>query len=126
MSEDDIKKAFENKTIIADGQNANEVDNLVKQMTEQAELHKKKCLVNDIINAYRGQLEWNEYYKTRLELNMEIRENNQRKIINFSNDESAYKMTYQFEYPILDYETFLIAQRLGQLERKEEDNKDVL
>ena len=126
IDEDKVKQAFENKTIIADGQNVNEVSYIVESMTRQAELHKKKCIVNDIIASYMGRLEWNEYLKSRQEHNRCVRESNNRKIVNFSKDESAYKVTYEFELPILDFETFMIAERLGQLGRKEDDNKDVL
>ena len=123
---DEIKKAFENKTIIADGQNVNEISYIVESMTCQIELHKKKCIVNDIIAAYMGRLEWDEYLKSRQEHNRCVRENNNRKIANFSKDENACKVTYEFELPIIDFETFMFAEALGKLERKEYDNKDVL
>lgn len=116
---DDIEKAFEDRLIIADGQNVNEVSYIVESMTRQAELHKKKCIVNDIIGAYMGSLEWNEYLKSRHEYNQCVRENNDRKIVNFSKDENAYKLTYEFELPILDFESFMIAEQLGKLERGE-------
>ena len=114
---DDIEKAFEDRLIIADGTMANEVNNIVKQMEEQAQLFTTKCIVQDIIDAYNGKLEWNNYLKERHELNENIKVSNNNKIFNFQKDKNEYKLEYQCELPILDYTTFYIAERLGQLER---------
>lgn len=114
---DDIEKAFEDRLIIADGTMANEVNNIVSQMEEQTQLFTTKCIVQDIIDAYNGKLDWNNYLKERHKLNAEIRESNNKRIIDFSQKEEEYKLQYQCELPILDYTTFYIAERLGQLER---------
>lgn len=116
---DDIEKAFEDRLIIADGTMANEVNNIVRQMEEQAQLFTTKCIVQDIIDAYNGKLDWNNYLKERHKLNAEIREANNKRIIDFSQKEEEYKVQYQCELPILDYTTFCIAVRLGQLARGE-------
>ena len=114
---DDIEKAFEDRLIIADGTMANEVNNIVRQMEEQAQLFTTKCIIQDIIDAYNGKLEWNNYLKERHELNENIKVSNNNKIFNFQKDKNEYKLEYQCELPVLDYTTFYIAQRLGQLER---------
>lgn len=117
IANDNIEKAFEDRLIIADGTMANEVNNIVKQMEEQAQLFTTKCIVQDIIDAYNGKLDWNKYLTERHKMNDEIREANNKRIINFSQKEEEYKVQYQCELPILDYTTFYIAVRLGQLER---------
>ena len=114
---DDIEKAFEDRLIIADGTMANEVNNIVRQMEEQAQLFTTKCIVQDIIDAYNGKLEWNNYLKERHKSNENIKISNNNKIFNFQKDKNEYKLEYQCELPILDYTTFYIAERLGQLER---------
>ena len=117
IANDNIEKAFEDRLIIADGTMANEVNNIVSQMEEQAQLFTTKCIVQDIIDAYNGKLEWNNYLKERHELNENIKVSNNNKIFNFQKDKNEYKLEYQCELPILDYTTFYIAERLGQLER---------
>lgn len=117
MNEDDVKKAFENRLIIGDGTMYNEINYIANQIQEQSKIFSTKCIIQDIIDAYNGKLEWDEYLKLRHEINENIKVTNNKRIINFKKDANAYKLEYQCELPILDYMSFYIAQKLGEKER---------
>ena len=119
MKDNDVKKAFENRLVIADGSLQNEINYIANQIEEQSKLFSTKCIIQDIIDAYNGELEWNEYLKQRIELNENIKVTNNNKIIKFQNDKDEYKIEYHCELPILDYTSFYIAQKLGKMKRGE-------
>ena len=125
IDKDKLNQAFENKTIIADGQNVNEVNHIVEQITKQHELFKTKIIIQDIIAAYKGDITWDSYLQARKLQIADVRQHNQRGIINLKNP-SEYKIDYLLEPPMLDFTAFMIAEALGKLERKEDDNKNVL
>ena len=108
------------RDIFKDDNLSNEISQCFKSVREQTELFTTKCIVQDIIDAYNGKLDWNNYLEERHRVNSEIRVANNKRIINFSPTKEEYKVQYQCELPILDYTTFCIAERLGQLERKKE------
>ena len=119
MNEKNIKGAFENKTIIADGTMADEVNYIFNQMQEQKRLVQTRITIEDIIKAYKGEIDWNTYLKERHEYNAKIQEENNRKIVNFAQSPSEYKLEYKLELPILDFTTFSIAEILGKRDRNE-------
>ena len=120
MKKEDIRGAFENKTIIADGTMADEVNYIYNQMQEQRRIFETKMIVQDIIAAYKGDLEWNTYLKERHEYNANLRIENNRKIVDFRQSKD-YKIEYRLELPILDYTAFTIAEMLGKRDRNEEN-----
>ena len=119
MDKKDIKSAFQNQTIIADGTMADEVNYIFNKMKEQEEIVSTRVIVEDIIKAYKGDLEWNTYLKERHEYNAKVKEENNSKILRFNETPSEYKLEYKLELPILDFKTFSIAEFLGKIDRNE-------
>lgn len=91
------------------------VNEIAKKIQEQQRLLQIKIMIQDILGAYNGKLNWNDYQKERNLYNAKIRENNNQILLNLK--ENNYKFTYQGELPILDFHVFMIAQELGKLER---------
>ena len=120
MNEKDIRGALENKTIIADGTMDDEVNYIFNQMQEQKRLVQTRITIEDIIKAYKGEIDWNTYLKERHEYNAKVQEENNRKIVNFRQSKEEYKIEYKIELPILDFTTFAIAEALGKRDRNEE------
>lgn len=119
--EKDIRGAFENKTIIADGTMTDEVKYIYNQMEEQKRLFQTRITIEDIIKAYKGEIDWNTYLKERHEYNAKIHEENDNKIIHFEQSPSEYKLEYKLEMPILDFTAFAIAEALGKRDRNEDN-----
>lgn len=123
MDKNDIKAAFQNQTIIADGTMTDEVNYIFNKMQEQQKVFSTRVIVEDIILAYKGELEWNNYLKERHEYNAKVKEENNSKILRFNETPSEYKLEYKLELPILDFTTFSIAELLGKIDRNEGNNK---
>ena len=126
IDKDKVKQAFDNPILYADGQNVNEVNHIAEQILNQQRLNETKILVQDIIKAYKGEISWSEYRNQRIKQNQEIRTCNNERIKRIDLKTNEYTLEYKMELPMLDFDAFWIAARLGRLERKEDDNKDVL
>ena len=94
------------------------VNEFANKIQEQQRLFQTTTLIKDIIRAYKGKITWDEYLKERKSANLQIRTQNNKKVINLK--ENNYTLNYQVELPILDFESFMIAEQLGKLDRGED------
>ena len=101
----------------------NSLSDFIKKKTEelskQHEFFIKQTLVNDLIEAYNGKLNWTEYLKERMDYNDKIREKNNHVFIN--REENNLSIIYNCELPILDYVSFMIAYNKGESDRFEKN-----
>ena len=95
---------------------SNAFSEIVNKIQEQQRLLHIKAIIQDILKAYKGEITWNEYLKERKTCNDEIRTQNNRMILDIK--ENNYNIIYRMELPVLDFETFMIAEELGKLERE--------
>ena len=107
------------KTFMDEANQLNDsVNHIANKILEQQRLFQTTTIIKDIIKAYKGEITWDEYLKERNSLNYEIRTQNTNRVVNLK--ENGYAINYRIELPILDFETFSIAEQLGKLERNEQ------
>lgn len=95
------------------------INEVRKNIQEQQRLFQVRITIEDIIKAYKGEIDWNTYLKERHEYNAKIQEENNNKIFHLA--QSEYKIEYKPELPILDFTTFSIAEALGKRDREGKD-----
>lgn len=93
------------------------VNEIANKIQEQQRLFQTTTIIKDIIKAYKGQITWDEYLKEKRSIISQIREQNKISVLN---PKENYTLKYQVEPPIIDRDTFMIAERLGKLDRGEE------
>lgn len=111
MDDKDIRDSLKDDNL------SDTVSNIYNTIQEQQRIFTTKILVQDIIDAYNGKLDWDTYLKERQQLNAEIKETNNRKVFDLGKKSNEYKLEYRYELPVMDFHTFVIAQNLGKIER---------